>query len=209
MVRKIYKNDYRGYEEKPSRSSLDKHLKYSIESHRPRIKEQLAKDFYNRCGYCGWKSNHYGSSTFDIDHIKSKSKYPDLTDDYNNYAYSCPICNTTKQAREIPGVDLDPTKNILPELLYRNVIGAIVVNINNSEDKKKLAAEIIKMFGLDKEIHKIDYISDSLDRISRSERDKELDKRDCEIICKILEIRDFIDEHFVRKTQCFRNKSES
>jgi len=55
------------------------------------LREEVFTDYGYACMCCGYesKSNH-------IDHIKPKSKYPELALDINNLQVLCQECNTTK-----------------------------------------------------------------------------------------------------------------
>ena len=203
MIRKIYKNDYRGYESTPARGVLSEELKYSRKNDRPRLRELLAVDFHNRCGYCGWTSINYDVSTFHIDHLLCKDKYPHLEDSYENYVYSCPICNTTKGDVDIAelGIDIDPTKELLKKCLYRNKYGAIVVNNDAPSEMKQKAYWIIEKIGLYKDLHKIDYVADALDKILRRETTKEISERDLLLITQIVELNQFLKDTYIRRTE--------
>lgn len=60
----------------------------------PEIKKILKEDCYEKCMYCESKVTHidYG----DIEHIKPKTKYPDLTFDWDNLGFACKKCNNNK-----------------------------------------------------------------------------------------------------------------
>ncbi len=78
---------------RPHRSLSGKNLKYK----NPKTKKQLAKDFHMACGYCG-DLHHYtgGIKSFHIDHFAPKSKFKELENNYDNFVYSCPYCNSSK-----------------------------------------------------------------------------------------------------------------
>lgn len=202
MIRKIYKKDYRGYESTPVRGQLSEELKYSRKNDRPRIRELLSVDFHNRCGYCGWSSINYDVSTFHIDHLLCKDKYPQLEDSYENYVYSCPMCNITKGDVDITeiGIDIDPTKELLKNCLYRNKYGAIVVNNSSTDEMKNKANWIIWKIGLYKDLHKIDYIADALDKILRKENAKNISDRDLLLIAQIVELNQLLKDTYIRRT---------
>jgi DNA-directed RNA polymerase subunit RPC12/RpoP len=57
----------------------------------PDNKKALKKSNHDKCMYCESKISHidYG----DVEHIKPKSKYPELEFEWNNLGYACPKCN--------------------------------------------------------------------------------------------------------------------
>ncbi|CEG25310.1 HNH endonuclease [Bacillus sp. B-jedd] len=85
----IIKNPIR--EKNPVRNCIKTYSNYRS------YKDNLAKDFNNRCGYCdafdGWIG---GIKVYHIDHFAPKSKFPHLTHTYENLIYSCPFCNLNK-----------------------------------------------------------------------------------------------------------------
>ena len=61
----------------------------------------LAKDFYEKCGYCNTPSERIGGkNVMHIDHFVPWKKFEEthkyLKTDYNNLVYSCPYCNGLK-----------------------------------------------------------------------------------------------------------------
>lgn len=79
------------HKKKPELSAAGANLKYR------NAKEQLAKDFNYRCGYCDDSHNYVGGSrNYHIDHFAPKSKFEHLKDYYGNFVYSCPYCNLAK-----------------------------------------------------------------------------------------------------------------
>ncbi len=60
-------------------------------------KDDLAKDFNNKCGYTGCSDHWFGGRRcFQIDHFKPESKYPDLKNEYSNLVYCCSYVNRAK-----------------------------------------------------------------------------------------------------------------
>ena len=141
-IRKLYKQDYRGFESLPRRRE-NVIEKYSVKSQRSLLKEYLVEDFEGKCIYCGWNCKRYGAASFHIEHIKSQIDNKALIDDYNNLALSCPICNTTKNKKPLPS-NLDPLGEEYKKLFYRNNRGAIVTNNDISEVQRSLAEKYIK-----------------------------------------------------------------
>lgn len=164
-IRKLFKQDYRGFESPPSRRENVRE-KYSVKSQRDLLKKYLVEDFGGMCIYCGWSCKRYGGASFHIEHIKSQNDNKDLIDEYTNLALSCPICNTTKNKKSLPS-DLDPLGEDYKKLFYRNNRGAIVPNNTITEEERSLSEKYIKTLGLSKELYKLDYVYSSLNIIKR------------------------------------------
>jgi len=60
----------------------------------PDIKKALRESSFDKCVYC--ESKVTAISFGDVEHIKPKSKYPDLTFDWDNLAFVCAKCNNEK-----------------------------------------------------------------------------------------------------------------
>lgn len=196
-IRKLYKQDYRGFESLPHRRE-NVIEKYSVKSQRSLLKEYLVEDFEGKCIYCGWNCKRYGAASFHIEHIKSQIDNKSLIDDYNNLALSCPICNTTKNKKPLPS-NLDPLGEEYKKLFYRNNRGAIVTNNDISEVQRSLAEKYIKTLGLSKELYKLDYVYSSLNIIKRKSNQSE--QKNESLICSITEVLDFIDDNYFRISQ--------
>ena len=196
-IRKLYKQDYRGFESLPHRRE-NVIEKYSVKSQRSLLKEYLVEDFEGKCIYCGWNCKRYGAASFHIEHIKSQIDNKALIDDYNNLALSCPICNTTKNKKPLPS-NLDPLGEEYKKLFYRNNRGAIVTNNDISEVQRSLSEKYIKTLGLSKELYKLDYVYSSLNIIKRKSNQSE--QKNESLICSITEVLDFIDDNYFRNSQ--------
>ena len=196
-IRKLYKQDYRGFESLPRRRE-NVIEKYSVTSQRSLLTEYLVEDFEGKCIYCGWNCKRYGAASFHIEHIKSQIDNKALIDDYNNLALSCPICNTTKNKKPLPS-NLDPLGEEYKKLFYRNNRGAIVTNNDISEVQRSLAEKYIKTLGLSKELYKLDYVYSSLNIIKRKSNQSE--QKNESLICSITEVLDFIDDNYFRNSQ--------
>lgn len=60
-------------------------------------KEDLRRDFANRCGYCDALDEFFGGIRgYQIDHFAPKSLFPEWLLEYRNLVYSCPFCNRAK-----------------------------------------------------------------------------------------------------------------
>ena len=194
-IRDLYKKDYRAFVNLPVRRK-NVIEKYSVFSQRATLKHHLQEDFHEKCIYCGWSSSTYGGEVFHIEHVKSRNGYPELEDDYNNLALSCSICNTTKNETELPD-ELDPTSSKFQKLFYRNKMGAIVANNDLTDLEKELSNQCLKIIGLYKELYKLDYIYESLKLIQSKLC---LTRESSPLIYDILEILEFIDKNYKRRT---------
>ena len=196
-IRKLFKQDYRGFESPPSRRENVRE-KYSVKSQIDLLKKYLVEDFGGMCIYCGWSCKRYGGASFHIEHIKSQNDNKDLIDEYTNLALSCPICNTTKNKKSLPS-DLDPVGEDYKKLFYRNNRGAIVPNNTITEEERSLSEKYIKTLGLSKELYKLDYVYSSLNIIKRKSYQSQ--QKNVSLICSISTILDFIDDNYFRNSQ--------
>lgn len=68
----------------------------------------LAEDFNHRCGYTDCSDHWFGGKrNFQIDHLKPKSIYPELVNEYGNLVYCCSYVNNAKSDDDNPNY-LDP-----------------------------------------------------------------------------------------------------
>ncbi|HCU1116943.1 TPA: HNH endonuclease, partial [Morganella morganii] len=97
-----------------------------------RYKSQIASDFNYRCAYTDSPDYFFGGKRcFHIDHIKPKSKYPKLINDYTNLAYVCSYVNIKKSNIEM--IIPDPCLIDWNLIFYRDSYGNIKPNIENNE----------------------------------------------------------------------------
>lgn len=68
-------------------------------SHYRYYKKYLEIDFENKCCYCNDSDNY--SDAYHVEHFAPKSKFPDLTNKYDNLLYCCPYCNRSKSDKWI------------------------------------------------------------------------------------------------------------
>lgn len=88
-------------------------------------KDKLAVDFNHRCGYTDCQDHWFGGQrTFQIDHLKPWSKYPDRKTDYKNLVYCCSYVNRAKWDDDSPNY-LDPCDSDFNEHFYRDDDGII------------------------------------------------------------------------------------
>lgn len=119
-------NEFPFREFSPSRNYTGKELKdYK------RYKDSLVKDFQNRCGYTYCFDFWFGGQvSFQIDHFKPKSIFPNLETKYSNLVYSCSYINRAK-SNDV-GLYIDPCDVDYNDHFYRDELG----NIYPKEDSQ-------------------------------------------------------------------------
>lgn len=92
----------------PFRTTVPKRTFTKMYSDYHRYKNALSKDFNHKCGYTDCSERWFGGErTFQIDHVKPKSKYPELINEYGNLVYCCAFVNRAKWDDDSPNY-LDP-----------------------------------------------------------------------------------------------------
>ena len=105
-------------------------------------KDDLEKDFFGLCGYCG-KNQYYFYEQFHIDHFAPKSKFDKRKDDYSNLVLSCPQCNRHKSNKWVTDDAyisikdnegfVDPATEEYDKHLHRDENGKIIANTKVGE----------------------------------------------------------------------------
>lgn len=92
-------------------------------------KDALKQSTYGKCMYCETKilASEYG----DVEHIKPKSLFPELTYVWNNLGFACEICNRTNKNDNYDEKFIDPYSDNPDEFL--DAVGAIIVPKNGNE----------------------------------------------------------------------------
>jgi HNH endonuclease, putative len=86
----------------PKRTCTKKYSDYH------KYKDALSEDFNHKCGYTDCSERWFGGKrTFQIDHLKPKSKHPGLIHEYSNLVYCCAYVNRAKWHDDSPNY-LDP-----------------------------------------------------------------------------------------------------
>lgn len=115
------------------RTNVPKRSTYSA------YKDELAEDFNHRCGYTDCTDSWFGGKrTFQIDHLKPWSKYPDLKTEYSNLVYCCSYVNRAKWDDDSPHY-LDPCAVDYNTHFERDDNGYI---IGKSEDAKYMVQKM-------------------------------------------------------------------
>ena len=110
--------------EQPERNCDKKYYDYK------RYKSNLAIDFHQKCGYTDCSHRWFGGQrTFQIDHLKPCSKYPELKTEYSNLVYCCSYVNRAKSEDDSPNY-LDPCETDYNEHFERDDRGFIVPKTN-------------------------------------------------------------------------------
>ncbi|WP_323611475.1 HNH endonuclease [Erysipelothrix enhydrae] len=208
MPRITYKRDFRNISNFDLSHSEDVgELSYLY--NKKEIRHLLREDFGDRCLYCGWDLFSYGGNYPHIEHLISQKsdEGKTLVDTYRNLVLSCSICNTTKRNNEIDP-NYFPYKKDYRKIMYRTSFGAIVPNRDVTKEEQEAAQKIIKTIGLNKEIHKLDYVIDSLgivkEKIKLAHNGNKYDSK--QLFDKYLEVDRVID---VLKRLCIRNSGFS
>ncbi|MEM9558495.1 MAG: hypothetical protein AAGC60_29855 [Acidobacteriota bacterium] len=94
---------YRGQNRiRRERELLDRHL--AQEKPRSAVwrgaKDQLRSESGGKCAYCEGKAEHVAHG--DVEHFRPKSKYWWLAYCYDNFLYSCQICNQSHKSNHFP-----------------------------------------------------------------------------------------------------------
>lgn len=106
--------------DRPKRNCKKKYSDYT------KYKSNLAEDFHQKCGYTDCSHRWFGGQrTFQIDHLKPWSKYPDLKTEYSNLVYCCSYVNRAKWDDDSPNY-LDPCDVDYNDHFERNERGYIV-----------------------------------------------------------------------------------
>jgi hypothetical protein len=79
----------------------------------PVNKDILRKSTSGKCMYCESKIEHI--SYAHIEHIKPKTKYPELEFEWNNLGFSCQVCNTNKGVKYNEDIPFINSYNENPE----------------------------------------------------------------------------------------------
>jgi len=86
------------------------------------IKTALIDETREKCAYCESKVRHIAHG--DIEHISPKSIHPELTFEWDNLTFACPICNGNKSNKEgfVDPYDCEPMDHFFFDgpLLFSN-----------------------------------------------------------------------------------------
>lgn len=136
----------------------------------PQIKEAVISETNGKCCYCESKVSHVYPG--DIEHIKPKSIYPNLTFEWNNLTFVCSKCNNKKRDyySQNGGVDIiNPYAENPLNHLY--CFGPMIMHINDSKvgefTWKKL--ELNRMSLIERRKEKIESIQTLLDKYNRED----------------------------------------
>ncbi len=67
------------------------------ENNYAKYRSYIREDFNECCAYClRYEIFAGGEESFELDHYKPRSKYPELVHQYTNIYYSCHVCNQRK-----------------------------------------------------------------------------------------------------------------
>ena len=93
----------------------------------------METDFCKKCGYTGCSQMWFGGKrTFQIDHLKPESKYPELRNEYSNLVYCCSYVNRSKWDDDSPHY-LDPCDADYNVHFERDANGCIVAKTKQGQ----------------------------------------------------------------------------
>lgn len=72
----------------------------SDETFRKKVKPCLVKNSESHCSYCD--EHFFNQGILEVEHFKSKTKFPDLEREYSNLYASCNACNKRKRDENYP-----------------------------------------------------------------------------------------------------------
>ncbi|MCP4219940.1 MAG: HNH endonuclease [bacterium] len=113
----------------------------------PDAREHLIKRLGPFCSYCGMQLN----TGLAVEHIKPKSLYPTLRNEWDNFLLACGICNSTKGCWDVNQAEcLWPHKdNTFLAFVYK-AEGRITINETLSSSQREKAQKILDLTGIDR-----------------------------------------------------------
>ncbi|QYX32865.1 HNH endonuclease [Sphaerospermopsis torques-reginae] len=117
-------------------------------SKHPKAKSYLIERIGNYCSYCEKRV----TQLFDVEHILSQHKYPQLKTNWYNFLLLCRVCNDIKghsliRRKNFYWADVDNTFRIFE---YHPESGDINVNSLLSDAEKAIAKNTLDLVGLDR-----------------------------------------------------------
>lgn len=129
-----------------------------------KYKQYLVDDFNHKCGYTDCSDMWFGGkTTFQIDHIKPKSKHPELANDYSNLVYCCSYVNRAKWDDDSPNY-LDPCKEDFNIHFERDIYGRIVPKTPQGKYMAEHMQLKLLRYAL---IWNLDRLTDRLERLNK------------------------------------------
>ena len=136
-----------------------------------KYKKYLADDFYHKCGYTDCSEMWFGGKgTFQIDHIRPKSKYPELENDYSNLVYCCSYVNRAKWDDDSPNY-LDPCTEDFNNHFERDDYGRIVPKTPQGEYMAEHMLLHLLRYAI---IWSLDQLTDRIDRLREVRQTEEV-----------------------------------
>ena len=134
----------------------------------PEIKQAVKEDSFEKCIYCESKvtPTYYG----EIEHLKPKKKYPELTFEWSNLGFVCAQCNNKKRDKydeELPFIN--PYQENPSEFII--ALGAFIYHKSNNRrgeiTEKNL--ELNRSALIEARMERIDSIRNLIDRYNSEE----------------------------------------
>lgn len=136
----------------------------------PQIKEAVIIETKGKCCYCESVVSHVYPG--DIEHIKPKSVFPNLTFEWNNLTFVCSKCNNKKRDYYSQNGNVNIINPYIENPLnHLHCFGPMVMHINNSKEGeftwKKL--DLNRMSLIERRKEKIESIQTLIDKYNREE----------------------------------------
>lgn len=176
--------DLKKKKENVKKAILDKHHKAKdmhiyISDNKSYFKLQFIEAYNGKCPYCGVPVEIIGWKQFEIDHFipKDSSRFSTKAQAgyIENLVLSCYDCNRSKSNLELPEEDsykVNPDGSDICKSFYRDEDYYIRVSNDFSED------EAVKLFykqlGLERQIHRLDYLLMNMRGLRDQLKDKPL-----------------------------------
>ena len=128
------------------------------QAHWGRFRNELARRFHEKCGYCERRCEYIAESgglAPTVDHFRPRSRFPRLTYRWSNWIFSCKRCNDEKVDRWPQGGLIDPCASAIarrPEHYfdYEVSTGELVPKGGLNASDRRLASRTIAALGLNK-----------------------------------------------------------
>lgn len=151
----------------------------------PDIKQAVKEDSFEKCIYCESKvpSTYFG----DIEHLKPKKKYPELTFEWSNLGFVCAQCNNRKRDKydeELPYIN--PYQENPAEFLI--ALGAFIYHKSNRRGEiTEKDLDLNRPELIERRKERIDSIRNLIDRYNDEENSSLKDVLSNEIHTEIAE----------------------
>lgn len=148
-------------------------------------KDNLSKDFQDRCGYCN--IGRYTITTpFEIDHFVPKKVFVDkkesLLTDYSNLVYSCKKCNNAKRSKHAGEVNTND-KFYNPADINMNLHFYVKNGIIREIDNDEKAQRIIIDLRLNSPVRRLVWIVEHISELKKRVNQLPPSAKKCQYLC--------------------------